>query len=248
MDNIKENERIDDLEINNLKIIQKTDGFCFGIDSVLLSHFSKNIKKNGEVLDFGTGTGILGFLLLAKSNVKKVIGIEVQKEIADMANRSIKLNKLENKFEIVNANIKDLDKILPLDYYDAIVSNPPYKQANSGKVNENLVKLISRHEIEASLKDFIKVSFKMLKDKGSLFMVHRAERLVDILSEMRFNKMEPKRIRFVYSNYESGSKLVLIEAVKNGKPFLKIEKPLYIYNSDGLYTSEVLKIYNKESL
>ncbi|MBP3708762.1 MAG: tRNA1(Val) (adenine(37)-N6)-methyltransferase [Clostridia bacterium] len=248
MDNIKENERIDDLEINNFKIIQKTDGFCFGIDSVLLSDFSKNIKKNGEVLDLGTGTGILGFLLLAKSNVKKVIGIEVQKEIADMANRSVKLNKLQDKFEIINANIKDLDKILPIDHYDAIVSNPPYKQINSGKINENLTKLISRHEIEASLQDFIKVSFKMLKDKGSLFIVHRAERLVDILSQMRLNKMEPKRIRFVYSNYESESKLVLIEAVKNGKPFLKTEKPLYIYNSDGSYTNEVLKIYNKELL
>ena len=248
MDNIKENERIDDLEIDNLKIIQKKDGFCFGIDSVLLSDFSKNIKKNSEVLDLGTGTGILGFLLLAKSNVKKVIGIEVQKEIADMANRSINLNKLQDKFEIVNANIKDLDKILPIDHYDAIISNPPYKQTNSGKINENLTKLISRHEIEANLQDFIRVSFKMLKDKGSLFMVHRAERLVDILSEMRLNKMEPKRIRFVYSNYESESKLVLIEAVKNGKPFLKTEKPLYIYNSDGLCTNDVLKIYNKESL
>lgn len=248
MDNIKENERIDDLETHNLKIIQKTDGFCFGIDSVLLSDFSKNIKKNSEILDLGTGTGILGFLLIAKSNIKKVIGIEVQKEIADMANRSIKLNNLESKFEIVNSNIKDLDKILPIDYYDAIVSNPPYKQVDSGKVNENLIKLISRHEIEASLQDFIKVSFKMLKDKGTLYMVHRAERLVDILSEMRLNKMEPKRIRFVYSNYESESKLVLIEAVKNGKPFLKTEKPLYIYNNDGSYTNEVLKIYNKDLL
>lgn len=248
MDNIKENERIDDLETHNLKIIQKTDGFCFGIDSVLLSDFSKNIKKNSEILDLGTGTGILGFLLIAKSNIKKVVGIEVQKEIADMANRSIKLNNLESKFEIVNSNIKDLDKILPIDYYDAIVSNPPYKQVDSGKVNENLIKLISRHEIEASLQDFIKVSFKMLKDKGTLYMVHRAERLVDILSEMRLNKMEPKRIRFVYSNYESESKLVLIEAVKNGKPFLKTEKPLYIYNNDGSYTNEVLKIYNKDLL
>lgn len=245
MDNIKENERIDDLELNNLKIIQKKDGFCFGIDSVLLSDFSKNIKRNSEILDLGTGTGILGLLLISKSNIKKVIGVEVQEEIADMANRSIKLNKLESRFEIVNANIKDIDKILPIDHYDAIVTNPPYKQSHSGKVNENLIKLISRHEIEASLKDFIKVSFKMLKDNGTLYMVHRAERLVDILSEMRLNKMEPKRIKFVYSNHESDCKLVLIEAVKNGKPFLKVEKPLYIYNNDGTYTSEVLKIYNK---
>lgn len=246
MGNLYENERIDDLEINNLKIIQKNDGFCFGIDSVLLSYFAKNIKNNSNVLDLGTGTGILGFLLIAKNKIKKIIGVEVQPEIADMAKRSIKLNKLDEKFEIVNANIKDIDKILKIDSYDAIVTNPPYKKINSGKINDNKIKLISRHEIEADLSDFIKVSFKMLKDKGSLYMVHRAERLVDILFEMRANKMEPKRIRFVFSNRNSESKLVLIEAVKNAKPSIKVEKPLYIYESDGKYTDEVLKIYNKK--
>lgn len=245
MDNLRENERIDDLEINNLKIIQRSDGFCFGVDSVLLSDFAKNIKRDSEVLDFGTGTGILGFLLLAKTNIKKVIGVEVQSEIADMARRSISLNKLDNNFEIINTNIKNVDKVLPIDHYNAIISNPPYKKAHTGKVNENSIKLISRHEVEADLSDFIKMSFKMLKDKGSLYIVHRAERLVDILTEMRKNKMEPKRIRFVYSNQESECKLVLIEAVKNGKCFLKNEKPLYIYNMDGSYTDEILKIYGK---
>lgn len=245
VENIKENERIDDLEINNLKIIQKNDGFCYGIDSVLLSDFSKNIRKNSNVLDLGTGTGILGFLLIAKTEIKKVFGIEIQPDIADMANRSIKLNNLEDKFEIINCNIKDLENKLKIDYFDAIVTNPPYKKSNSGGINENKTKLISRHEVEANLEDFIKVSFKMLKDKGSLYMVHRAERLVDILSEMRKNKMEPKKIRMVYSNKNSDCKLVLIEAVKNGKSFLKVEKPLYVYEENGEYTEEILKIYNK---
>ncbi len=245
MDNLYENERIDDLEINNLKIIQKNNGFCFGIDSVLLSDFARNVKINSNVLDLGTGTGILGFLLIAKTNVKKVIGIEVQPEIADMANRSVQLNNLEHKFEIINCNIKDINKILKIDSYDAIITNPPYKKSNSGKTNENKIKLISRHEVLAELSDFIKVSFKMLKDKGSLYMVHRAERLVDILYEMRLYKMEPKRIRFVFSNKNSDCKLILIEAVKNGKSHIKVEKPLYIYNDDGTYTEEVLKIYNK---
>lgn len=246
MENLYENERIDNLEINNFKIIQKNDGFCFGIDSVLLSDFARNIKINSNVLDLGTGTGILGFLLIAKSKIKKITGVEVQPEIADMAQRSIRLNELDEKFEIVNANIKDIDKILKIDSYDAIITNPPYKKMNSGKINDNKIKLISRHEIEANLSDFIKVSFKMLKDKGSLYMVHRAERLVDILYEMRANKMEPKRIRFVFSNKNSESKLVLIEAVKNAKPSIKVEKPLYIYENDGKYTDEVLKIYNKK--
>ena len=176
-----QDERIDELELDNLKIIQKKDGFCFGIDSVLLSDFSKGIKKNSNVLDFGTGTGILGILLCAKTELKKITGIEVQSDIADMAKRSVKLNCLEDKFEIINSNIKDLDKILKCDYYDAIVTNPPYKKANSGKINENKVKLISRHEVEANLSDFIKMSFKLLKDRGTLYMVHRSERLADII-------------------------------------------------------------------
>lgn len=245
MENLKENERIDDLELNDLKIIQKSDGFCYGIDSVLLSDFAKNIKKNSNVIDMGTGTGILGFLLIAKTRINKVIGIEIQPEIADMAQRSIAMNCLDNKFKILNCNIKEIDNKLKEDSYDAVITNPPYKKLNSGKTNENEVKLISRHEVKASLEDFIKVSFKMLKDKGSLYMVHRAERLVDIMYEMRKNKMEPKRIRFVYSNQRSESKLVMIEAVKNGKSSVRIEEPLFIYNDDGSYTDEILKIYNK---
>ena len=239
------NERIDDLELNNLKIIQKNDGFCFGIDSVLLSDFARKIKNNSKVLDLGTGTGILGILLCAKTNLKQITGIEIQKDIADMATRSIQLNNLQGKFDILNCNIKDIDKLLKIDSYDAIVTNPPYKKTNSGKINENKTKLISRHEIEANLDDFIRISFKMLKDKGTLYMVHRAERIVDILSTMRKYKMEPKRIRFVYSNKNSESKLVLLEATKNAKPFVKIERPLYVYNENGDYTQELLQIYNK---
>ena len=242
---LMQNERIDELELNNLKIIQKNDGFCFGIDSVLLSDFARKIKNNSKVLDLGTGTGILGILLCAKTNLKQITGIEIQKDIADMATRSIQLNNLQGKFDILNCNIKDIDKLLKIDSYDAIVTNPPYKKPNSGKINENKTKLISRHEIEANLDDFIRISFKMLKDKGTLYMVHRAERIVDILSTMRKYKMEPKRIRFVYSNKNSESKLVLLEATKNAKPFVKIERPLYVYNENGDYTQELLQIYNK---
>ncbi|MBR2703865.1 MAG: tRNA1(Val) (adenine(37)-N6)-methyltransferase [Clostridia bacterium] len=246
MDNLKENERIDDLEINNFKIIQKNDGFCYGIDSVLLSDFAKGLKNNSNVIDLGTGTGILGFLLIAKTKVNKITGVEIQQEIADMANRSIIMNKLEDKFEIINCNIKELESKLKIDSYDVVITNPPYKKMNSGKINENETKLISRHEVKASLEDFIKTSFKMLKDKGTIYMVHRAERLVDIMYEMRKNKMEPKRMRFVYSNQSSESKLVMIEAVKNGKSSIKIEEPLYVYNEDGSYTDEILRIYNKK--
>ena len=175
---------------------------------------------------------------LEYKNLKKVTGIEVQAEIAEMAERSIKLNNLQDRFNIVNENIKNIPEILEKNSYDYIITNPPYKKINTGKTNDSKLKLISRHEVEASLEDFINVSYKMLKDKGTLFMVHRPDRLVDILYTLRKNKMEPKKI-----NKEAN--LVLIKAVKNGKEFLTIEKPLYVYNEDGSYTDDILKIYNK---
>ena len=240
---IKE-ERIDAFGINNYKIIQNTDGFCFGIDSVLLSEFAKDIKNDSEVIDLGTGTGILGFLLLAKTKIKNVTGIEVQSEVADMAARSIELNNLKNKFKIINCNIKDILFHLKPESYDAVITNPPYKKLNTGGKNENEKKLISRHEVLADIFDFIEAAKKILKNNGCLYMVHRPERLCDIISGLRKNNIEPKLIRFVYSKETSSeAKLVLIKAVKNGGQFLKVEKPLFIYNEDGTYTEEVKKIY-----
>ena len=244
---LKENERIDDLEFKDLKIIQNTKGFCFGIDAVLLSDFSKNIKKNAKVLDLGTGTGIISILLCGKTKLEKIIGVEVQKEVADMAKRSSKLNNLENKFEIINENIINLDKIYERKSFDVIVTNPPYKKENTGIVNEEEKKLISRHEVLAKLEDYIKVSNKLLKDKGEFYMVHRPERLVDIISHMRQYKIEPKEIRFVCSHENEPPKLVLIKGVKSGKPFLKFKENLYIYENNGNYTEEIYKIYNKEN-
>lgn len=243
---IKENERIDDLEYKGLKIIQNTEGFCFGIDAVLLSDFAKEIKNNSKVLDLGTGTGILSILLSGKTNLNKIYGIEIQEEVANMAQRSVQLNNLENKIEIVNKNIKDLENIFEKNSFDAIVTNPPYKKINTGEKNEKENKLISRHEVTASLDDFIKISFNLLKDKGSFYMVHRPERLAEIIYKLKQNKLEPKIIKFVYSNVKSEPKLVLIKSVKNAKEFLKIEKPLFIYNEAGNYTDEILKIYNKK--
>lgn len=245
MENLKENERIDDLEYKGLKIIQNKEGFCFGIDSILLSDFAKDIKNNAEVIDLGTGTGILSILLTAKTKLKKIYGIEVQKAVAEMANRSVILNHLEKRIQIVNTNIKELEKYLEKESFDAVITNPPYKKLNTGIINESETKKIARHEIEANLKDFIEISFKMLKDKGSLYMVHRTERLVDILFEMRKSKIEPKEIRFIHSKVGEKPVLVLVKAIKNGKPFLKVREPLYIYKDNGEYTQEVLEIYHK---
>lgn len=243
---LKENERIDDLEYKGLKIIQNTEGFCFGIDAVLLSDFAKEIRNNSKVLDLGTGTGILSILLTAKTKLEKIYGIEIQKEVADMAKRSVTLNNLEDKIEIINKNIKELEEIFEKNYFEVIVTNPPYKKMQTGKINEKENKLISRHEVTANLEDFIKISFKLLKDKGSLYMVHRPERLAEIIYILKKNKLEPKKMRFVHSNNEQEPKLVLIKAVKNAKEFLEVEKPLFIYNKQGEYTDEILEIYNKK--
>lgn len=243
---LKENERIDDLGYKELKIIQNKKGFCFGIDSVLLSDYAKNLKSNSIVADIGTGTGIISLLLCKKTNLKKIYGIEIQEEVAEMAKRSVKLNKLEEKFEIINSNIKDIFKVLEPNYFDVIVTNPPYKKANTGLTSEDIKQLISRHEIECTLEDIIEKSSKLLKSLGEFYMVHRAERLVDIMCLLRKYKLEPKSIRFVHSKQFDKPTLILIRAVKNAKEFLNIDKPLVIYKNNGEYTNEILNIYDKK--
>lgn len=257
--NLKENERIDDLEYNNLKIIQNEKGFCFGIDSVLISDFAKEIKKDSYGVDLGTGTAIISILLTAKTELRKIFGLEIQEEVANMAERSVILNKMQDRIEILNINIKDilnntenLEQVnagankLQRESFDFVVTNPPYKKIETGKINENEYKYISRHEIKADLEDFIRVSKYLLKDKGSLYMVHRPDRLADIMELMRKYKLEPKKLRLVYPSKDKEPTLVLIKGVKNAKPFLKIEKPLIIYNGNNEYTEEIYEIYNKK--
>jgi tRNA1Val (adenine37-N6)-methyltransferase len=243
---LNNNERIDDLEYENLKIIQNKEGFCFGIDSVLLSDYAKNIKKDAIVVDIGTGTGIIGLLLCKKAKLKKIYGVEIQEDVAKMAERSVQLNSLEDKFEIINIDINNISDKLDNNSIDVIVTNPPYKKKNTGLLNEEEKKLISRHEIKCTLEDIVKTSYKLLKSKGEFYMVHRAERLVDILYTLRNNKLEPKNIRFVHSKAGEKPKLILIRCVKDAKEYLKIENPLFIYDNNGEYTDEILKIYNKK--
>ncbi len=242
---INENERIDDLELNGLKIIQDKDGFCFGIDSVLLTDFAKNIKAKSNVIDLGTGTGIIPILLTQKTKNTNFVGIELQTEVANMAERSVKINNLENRIKILNLNILELDKNYRKNSFDVVTTNPPYKKLNTGVVNENNKKLISRHEITASLENFIEIASYLLKDFGEFYMVHRPDRLVDIFYLMRKNKIEPKKIRFVYPNKNKKANLILIKGIKLAKPFLEYDDNLYVYDENNKYTKEILKIYNK---
>lgn len=243
---IKKDERIDDLGIKNLKIIQNKKWFCFGIDSVLLANFTKNIKKDSYVLDLGTGSGIMPTLLCGKTELKKVVGIEIQKDVCDMAKRSIELNKINEKFEIICDSILNLNKYFEKQTFDVVITNPPYKKKNTGIINPDEPKMIARHEITANLEDFIRVAKDMLKDKGEFYMVHRTERLVDIFELMRKYKIEPKEIRFIFSNKNGEPKMVMIKGVKNAKSFLKIYPNLYIYEEDGKYTEEIKNIYELE--
>ena len=266
---LKEKERIDDLEFKNLKIIQNIEGFCFGIDSVLIADFAKEIRKGSKGVDLGTGTGIISILLTAKTNLSQIIGVEIQEKVADMAKRSIELNNMQDRIKIVNCNIKEIflsknekeqtetledsmlkkrkliHQTLPNEDFDFIVTNPPYKKLKTGKVNENQMQYISRHEATANLEDFIKASKYLLKDKGTLYMVHRPERFADIIELMRKYKIEPKEIRFVQPNACKAPNLVLMKGVKNANAFLKVDKPLIIYKENGEYTDEILKIYDK---
>lgn len=239
---LKKDERIDDLQFKNLKIIQNKNGFCFGIDAVLLANFAKNMKKSDLVVDLCTGTGIIPILLSGKTNAKKIIGVEIQSDCVDMAMRSVKMNSLENKIEIIERDLKNLKDDILAGTVDTVTVNPPYKEKGNGIINETNALTISRHEIYCTLEDVIKESARLLKTGGSFYMIHKPERLVDIFYLMRTYKIEPKHIRFVHPSKDKIANLVLIEGSKDGGKFLKFDKPLYVYEN-GEYTDDIYDIY-----
>jgi len=243
---LKENERIDDLQVNDLKIIQQKDGFCFGIDAVLLSNFV-TVKKGHIGADLGTGTGIIPILVAGKSEISSIKAIEIQKEVADMAKRSVELNSMEEKIEILNINLKEALEHIEPNSLNFVTSNPPYMHGQ-GLTNENEKKKISRHEIHCNLEDVISIASRLLMHNGSFFMVHRPTRLCDILTFGRKYKMEPKMLRFVHPKPSKAPNLVLVKFVKAAKPELKILDPLYVYKEDGTYDDEITRTYSIKKL
>ncbi len=239
---LKENERIDDLQRNGYVIIQNKEKFCFGMDAVLLSGFAQ-VKPGEKVIDLGTGTGIIPILLEAKYDGEHYTGLEIQKEMADMAARSVALNGLEKKISIVEGDILKAGNIFGLARFDVVTSNPPYMNDAHGLKNPGLPKAIARHEILCTLEDVVREASRLLRPGGRFYMVHRPHRLTEIITALRACKLEPKRMKMVHPYVDKEANMVLIEAVRGGKSMIKVEAPVVVYGEPGVYTDEIYEIY-----
>lgn len=234
------------LGYEGLKIIQDTEKFNFSLDSTLLAEFVTINPQDKRILDIGTGNGFIPLFLSLRTK-NPIDGIEIQKELCDSAIRSVKLNNLEEQINIINNDVRGYHKVIGVSKYDVITCNPPFfVYKDTSNINKNDYLTIARHEVTLSLEELLDSVRKLLKDNGTFTMVHRTERLMDILEMFRKYGIEPKRIKFVYPKKNSTeSLLVLVEGKKSTKKGgLKILKPLYVHNLDGTYTKEVLKIFN----
>ena len=242
--NVEKNVINDLVGYDNLKIVQNNEYFNFSLESILIPRFCI-LKKKMKIIDFCTGNAPIP-LVLSTLTDSEVIGVEVQKEIYALATESVKINGLEERISILNEDVKKLPDLFETDTFDLITCNPPYFKVNeSSNLNDNYIKTVARHEVMLTLNDIFAVSRKLLKNNGSLVMVHRTDRLSEILTLMTNNNLQPKRIRFIYPKEGKESNLVLIDAKKNGKIGVKVLPPLYCHNDDGSYTSEVLKMFER---
>ena len=239
---LKPGERLDDLQRNGYKIIQDPEKFGFGMEAVLLSGFA-DAPENGRVLDLGTGTGIIPILMAAKTKASELIGLEIQSESAEMADRSVELNDLRDRVKIIQGDIKEAGQIFGAASFDIVTSNPPYMIGGHGLQNPDGPKAIARHEVLCDLKDVVAAAAKCLKPGGKFYMVHRPFRLAEIMVTMHEYKLEPKRMRLVHPFIDKEPSMVLIEGVRGGKSRIKVESPLVIYEEQGKYTREIYDIY-----
>lgn len=232
----------DILGYKNRKIFQDTDCFSFSLDSIMLANFATIRLKDKKIVDLGCGNGVIPLIMSLRCD-KKIIGVELQSKLADMAKRSVDYNDLNDVIEIINTNMKDYVSDETFESFDLITCNPPYFKVNDKNFfNDNIEKIIARHEVEITLSELMVIVKKLLKNNGNFAIVHRTDRLMEILSEFRKNNIEPKRVRFVHEKSNKESTLVLIEGQKNGKVGLKVENPFILYNEDGSETEEYKKL------
>ena len=234
-------ETLDDLRPGVLKIIQKSGGYRFSLDPILLCAFAR-IEEGDTVTDLGTGSGVIPLLLAVRTSVKRVVGVELQPELADRARRSVLLNRLEEKVEILEGDLRVLPKNLAPQSFDVVLSNPPYRRAGTGRKAPAAERAAARHELAGGLEDFLRAASFMLRHGGRFYIVYLAERLAELLAMMRRERLEPKRLRCVHSRAGERGRMVLVEARKGGGEGLSIEPPLFIYDGEK-YTEEVLAIY-----
>lgn len=239
---LKPGERIDDLQRNGYQIIQNSEKFCFGMDAVLLTGFA-HAGSRDVLLDIGTGTGIIPLLMQAKYHCAHLTGLEIQEESADMARRSVAMNGLSDTIDIVTGDVREADQIFQSASFDCITCNPPYMIGQHGLTNPDAPKAIARHEILCTFEDVVRASAKLLKTGGHFYLVHRPFRLAEIMTTLSQYKLEPKRMQLVYPYVDKEPNMVLVEAVRGGKPRMTVEKPLIIFEQPGVYTSEIRDVY-----
>lgn len=240
--NLNPDERLDDLQRDGYKLIQNSKIFCFGMDAVLLSSYAV-VNEGDNVLDLGTGNGVIPILLKARTKGKHFTGLEIQDINVDMARRSVEYNQIQADVEIIQGDIKEASAIFGGASFDVVTTNPPYMNENHGLQNPESHKAIARHELLCTLEDVVREAAKVLKPQGRFFMVHRPHRLVEIFEQMRKYGIEPKRIRLVHPFIDKPANMVLVEGVRGGRPMLKVEEPLIIYKEQGKYTQEVIDLY-----
>ena len=234
------------LNYKDLKIVQNTDWFKFSIDSVLLSNFVKITKNTTNIIDFCTGNAPIPLILSTKTRAN-ITGVEIQKDVYNLAKKSIEINNLQDRIEILNMDVKDIAQKYESDSFYLITCNPPYfKLKESSIINDNDIKSVARHEIYINLDDIFKVARKILKNNGTIAIVHRTDRLIDIIDCMKKNNIEPKRLQLVYPKFNKESNIVLIEGAKNGKSSLKVLPPIYVHDEDGNYLEEIKKMFEEE--
>ncbi len=241
---IYQDETLDDLQYKGLKLIQKKDGFRFGMDAVLLANFA-DVGDDASVLDIGSGTGIIPILIAGKTKARTITGLEIQPDMVEMSLRSVEMNELGERINIINGDIRCWSEYFKPSSFDVVVSNPPYMNWGGGIVNPLDSKAVARHEILCTLEDVIGAAARLLIPGGQFAMVHRPERLVDVIWLMRKYNIEPKYLRFVHPSFRKKPNLVLIKGNRGGKPYLKIMDPLYVYDQNGQYTDEIKRIYGK---
>lgn len=239
---LKDNERLDDLQRNGYRIIQNPEKFCFGMDAVLLTGFAR-AGSSDRLLDLGTGTGIIPILMEAKYHCAHLTGLEIQPESADMAARSVALNGLTERIEIVTGDIREADRIFKSASFDCITCNPPYMIGRHGLTNPDAPKAIARHELLCTFEDVARQTAKLLKPGGHFFLVHRPFRLAEIMGTLMQYRLEPKRMQLVYPYVDKEPNMVLLEAVRGGRSRMTVEKPLIVFESPGVYRQEMQELY-----